>query len=82
MSQILKQYRTFHRSYLIKVINWQREGIQTYPVSLFNKELEEELSKVGFFDKHEKISWWTQDINPLNFENTFRPDFEHECNNV
>ena len=82
MSQILRQYRTFHRSYLIKILNWQREGIETYPVSSFNKNLEEDLINAGFFDKYEKISWWSQDINPLTFKNTFKPDFEHECNNV
>ena len=38
MSATLRQYRTFHRSYLIKVLNCQREGIQTYPVALFNKK--------------------------------------------
>ena len=82
MSAILIQYRTFHRSYLIKVLNWQREEIQTYPVALFNKKLEQDLVNVGFFDKYEKISWWTQDIDPLTFRNTFRPEFEHECSNV
>ena len=81
MSVTLRQYRTFHRNYLIKVLNWQREGIQTYPVALFNKELEKDLVNVGFFDKYEKILWWTQDIDPLTFRNIFKPDLEHECNN-
>ena len=82
MSATLRQYRTFHRSYLIKVLNWQREGIQTYPVALFNKKIEQDLVNVGFFDKYEKISWWRQDIDPLTFRTTFKPEFEHECSNV
>ena len=71
-----KRYRCVHRSFLVKIIQRQREGCQTYPVTLFNKNLEEDLINVGFFDKYCDHIWWVQDIDPITFRNRYRPDFD------
>ena len=58
MSIRVKNYREVSRSFLLKVIEKQKENIETYPVSLFNKNLEDDLKKTGFFDQHKKVLWW------------------------
>ena len=52
MSIRVKNYREVSRSFLLRVIEKQKENIETYPVSLFNKNLEDDLKKTGFFDEH------------------------------
>ena len=49
MSIRVKNYREVSRSFLLKVIEKQKENIETYPVSLFNKNLEDDLKKDWFF---------------------------------
>ena len=48
MSIRVKNYREVSRSYLLKVIEKQKENVETYPVSLFNKNLEDDLKKLVF----------------------------------
>ena len=76
MSLSIKRYRCVHRNFLIKIIEKQREDIETYPVTLFNKNLEQDLINAGFFDKYNDIVWWVQDIDPITFRNSFRPDLD------
>ena len=71
-----KRYRCVHRSFLVKIVQRQREGCDTYPVTLFNKNLEEDLIKAGFFDKYCDHIWWVQEVDPVTFRNTYRPDFD------
>ena len=66
MSITVKNYTEVSRSFLLKVIEKQKEKIETYPVSLFNKNLEDDLKKTGFFDEYKKVLWWRQEICPKN----------------
>ena len=66
MSITVKNYTEVSRSFLLKVIEKQKENIETYPVSLFNKNLEDDLKKTGFFDEYKKVLWWRQEICPKN----------------
>ena len=50
MSVSVKNYREVrnYRNYLLKVIEKQKQNITSYPVSLFNNKLADDLKKVGF----------------------------------
>ena len=54
----VRYYREVSRNHLLKVIKQQKEQVNDYPTSNFNKNLEEELTKIGFFDKYTKVKWW------------------------
>ena len=73
MSIRVKNYREVSRSFLLRVIEKQKENIETYPVSLFNKNLEDDLKKTGFFDEHKKVLWWRQEICPRTFRPLYAP---------
>ena len=79
MSIRVKNYREVSRSFLLKVIEKQKENIETYPVSLFNKNLEDDLKRTGFFDKYKKVLWWRQEICPRTFRCVYAPI--HDANN-
>ena len=49
MSITVKNCREVSSSYLLKVIEKRKENIDTYPISLFDKNLEDDLKKSGFF---------------------------------
>ena len=48
MSIRCKSYREVSRNFLLKIIQKQKD-IDTYPVSLFNKNLEKDLKRSRFF---------------------------------
>ena len=73
MSIRSKSYREVHRNFLLKIIQKQKEDIDTYPVSLFNKNLEKDLKEAGFFDKYKKIIWWREEIDPITFNCIYLP---------
>ena len=77
MSIRVKNYREVSRRFLLKVIEKQKENIETYPVSLFNKNLEADLKKTGFFDQHKKVLWWRQEICPTTFRCVYTPIREY-----
>ena len=54
----VRYYREISRNHLLKVIQQQKEQINNYPTSNYNKNLEQELTKIGFFDKYTKVNWW------------------------
>ena len=54
----VRYYREVSRNHLLKVIKQQKEQVNDYPTSNYNKNLEEELTKIGFFDKYTKVKWW------------------------
>ena len=43
MSVSVKNYREVSRSYLLKVIEKQKQDVTSYPISLFNKDLTDDL---------------------------------------
>ena len=43
MSVSVRNYREVSRSYLLKVIEKQKQNITSYPVSLFNNKLADDL---------------------------------------
>ena len=69
----VKQYREVSRSYLLKVIEKQKEDVETYPISLFNKNLADDLKESGFFDKYKKVLWWRQEVCPKTFRCVYTP---------
>ena len=77
MSITVKNFREVSRSFLLKVIEKQKENIETYPVSLFNKNLEDDLKKTGFFDEYKKVLWWRQEICPKPFRCVYTPIHEY-----
>ena len=54
----VRYYREVSRNHLLKVIEQQKEQVNDYPTSNYNKNLEEELTKIVFFDKYTKVKWW------------------------
>ena len=48
MSIQFKEYREVSRKFLLRVLEKQKEDNDIYPVSLFSKNLEDELRKSGF----------------------------------
>ena len=54
----VRYYREVSRNHLLKVIKQQKEQINDYPTSNYNKNLEKELTEIGFFDKYNKVNWW------------------------
>ena len=49
MSVSVKNYREVSRSYLLEVIEKQKKGVTTYPISLFDNKLADDLEKCRFF---------------------------------
>ena len=54
----VRYYREVSRNHLLKVFKQQKEQVNDYPTSNYNKNLEEELTKIGFFDKYTTVKWW------------------------
>ena len=77
MSIRVKNYREVSRNYLLKVIEKQKENVETYPVSFFDKNLEGDLKKTGFFDEYKKVLWWRQEICPRTFRCVYTPIHEY-----
>ena len=77
MSIRVKNYREVSRSYLLKVIEKQKENVETYPMSFFDKNLEDDLKKTGFFAQHKKVLWWRQEICPRTFRCLYTPIREY-----
>ena len=73
MSIRCKSSREVSRDFLLRIIQKQKEDIDTYPVSLFNKNIEKDLRKAGFFDQYKKIIWWRQEIDPITFNCIYAP---------
>ena len=78
MSVSVKNYREVSRSYLLKVIEKQKQGVTSYPVSIFDNRLAEDLEKSGFFTDHKKVLWWRQEICPKTFRCVYSPIREYE----
>ena len=78
MSVLIKNYREVHRNYLLRVIEKQKQGVTSYPVSAFNSELADDLNKCGFFNEHKKVIWWRQEICPKTFRCVYSPIHEYE----
>ena len=57
MSVSVKNYREVSRSYLLKVIEKQKKGVASYPISIFDNKLADDLDKCGFFNEHKKVIW-------------------------
>ena len=68
-----RNYREVSRSYLLKVIEKQKENIEIYPVSFFDKNLEDDLKMTVFFDEYKKVLWWRQEICPRTFRCVYTP---------
>ena len=60
----VKNYREVSRSYLLRVIEKQKQGVARYPISLFDNKLADDLEKCGFFNEHKKVIWRRQEICP------------------
>ena len=78
MSVAVRNYREVHRNYLLRVIEKQKQGVTSYPVSVFDNKLADDLEKSGFFTKHKKVLWWRQEICPKTFRCVYSPIHEHE----
>ena len=78
MSVSVKNYREVSRSYLLRVIEKQKEGVTSYPISLFNNKLADDLKKSGFFDEYKKVIWWRQEICPKTFCCVYTPIHEYD----
>ena len=78
MSVSVKNYREVSRNYLLKVIEKQKLGVTTYPVSLFDNKLADGLKKSGFFDEYKKVIWWRQEICPKTFHCVYTPAPEYD----
>ena len=78
MSAAVRNYREVHRIYLLRVIEKQKQGITSYPVSVFDNKLADDLEKSGFFTEHKKALWWRQEICPKTFCCIYSPIHEHE----
>ena len=73
MSIQFKEYREVSRKFLLRVLEKQKEDNDTFPVSLFSKNLEAELRESGFFDKYKKTLWWRQEVYPITFRPLYTP---------
>ena len=78
MSVSVKNYREVSRNYLLRVIEKQKQNVTSYPVSLFNENLADDLKKTGFFDEHKKVLWWRQNICPKTFRCVYEPIHEYD----
>ena len=78
MSVSVKNYREVSRNYLLRVIEKQKQNITSYPVSLFNNKLADDLKESGFFDEHKKFIWWRQEICPKPFRCVYAPIHEYD----
>ena len=78
MSVSVENYREVSRSYLLKVIEKQKQNVTSYPVSLFNENLADDLKKAGFFDEHKKVLWWRQNICSKTFHCLHEPIHEYD----
>ena len=78
MSVSIRNYRKVSRDYLLKIIEKQKHGSTSYPISLYEKNLEQELEKVGFFSKNKKVVGWRQEICPKTFKCVYSPIHEYE----
>ena len=78
MSVTVKNYREVSRSYLLRVIEKQKQGVTSYPISLFDNKLADDLEKSGFFDKHKNIIRWRQEICPKTFRCVYKPIHEYD----
>ena len=77
MSVSVKNYREISRSYLLKVIEKQKQGVTSYPISAFDNILAQDLERAGFFNKHKKVVWWRQEICPKTFCCEYSPIHEY-----
>ena len=77
MSVSARNYREVSRGYLPKVIKKQKQNIKSYPISLFNENLADDLKKSGFFDENKKVRWWRQNICLKTFRCVSFPIFEY-----
>ena len=73
MSITVKNYREVSRNYLLKVIEKRKENVETYPISLFDKYLADDLKESGFFDKYKKVIWWRQEVCLKTFRCVYTP---------
>ena len=78
MSVSIKNYREVSRSYLLKVIEKQKQGVTSYPISIFDNKLADDLDKCGFFNEHKKVIWWRQEICPKTFRCVYTPIHEYD----
>ena len=78
MSVVVKNYREVHRNFLLKVIEKQKQGVTSYPVSVFDNKLADDLDRSGFFTEHKKVLWRRQDICPKTFRCIYSPSREYE----
>ena len=78
MSVLVKNYREVSRSYLLRAIEKQKQGVTSYPISLFDNKLAEDLEKSGFFNEHKKVIWWRQEICPKIFRCVYTPIREYD----
>ena len=73
MSVLVKNYGEVSRNYLLRVIEKQKQGVTSYPVSVFDNRLADDLDKSGFFTEHKKVIWWRQEICPKTFRCVYSP---------
>ena len=78
MSVSVKNYREVSRNYLITVIEKQKQAVITYPISLFDNKLADDLEKSGFFNEYKKVIWWRQEICPKTFRCVYTPIREYD----
>ena len=63
MSVSVKNYREVSRSYLLRVLEKQKQGVTSYPISLFDNKLADDLEKCGFFNEHKKEGYLVETRN-------------------
>ena len=81
MSLTIRTYRECTRNYLLKLLEKQKDVDKNYPISVYEKNLVQELEKVGFFSHHKKVIWWRQEVDPKTFKCFYSPTLENEPEN-
>ena len=78
MSLTIRNYRERTRNFLLKLLEKQKDVDKNYPVSVYEKNLAQELEKVGFFSHNKRVIWWRQEVDPKTFKCFYSPILENE----
>ena len=78
MSLTIRNYREVTRNYLLKLLQKHEYESKNGPISVYEKNLAQDLDKVGFFSHNKKIIWWRQEIDPKTFKCFYTPILDNE----
>ena len=76
MSVLVRKYKEMSRSYLLKILEKEKQNILTHPIIAFGNSISEDLKKSGFFDKYKDAVWWRQEIC-LNYNCIYHPIYDN-----